>query len=212
MNITLYFPYVSGRILYFNFYLQINFYNKFNVNSILLYLNLTKQIIIWFSSFSSNRGVCAVVAIVYSHWVMSDSFVTSWTIAHQAPLIMGFPRQEYWSGLPPPSLEDLPNPSIELQHCQVRSLLLSHMGSPSSGTLLLLSHFSRVRLCATPKTAAHQAPPSLGFSKQEHWSGLPFPSPIIVVYIHQIYFLSLFCFKEHFHYQFYKLKKKKKPK
>ena len=44
--------------------------------------------------------------------------------------------------------------------------------------LLLLSRFSRVRLCATPKTAAHQAPPSLGFSRQEHWSGLPFPSPM----------------------------------
>ena len=44
--------------------------------------------------------------------------------------------------------------------------------------MLLLSHFSRVRLCATPQTAAHQAPRSLGFSRQEHWSGLPFPSPI----------------------------------
>ena len=42
--------------------------------------------------------------------------------------------------------------------------------------LLLLSHFSRVRLCETPQTAAHQVPPSLGFSRQEHWSGLPFPS------------------------------------
>ena len=42
--------------------------------------------------------------------------------------------------------------------------------------LLLLSRFSRVRLCATPQTAAHEAPPSLGFSRQEHWSGLPFPS------------------------------------
>ena len=42
--------------------------------------------------------------------------------------------------------------------------------------LLLLSHFSSVRLCATPETAAHQAPSSLGFSRQEHWSGLPFPS------------------------------------
>ena len=40
--------------------------------------------------------------------------------------------------------------------------------------LLLLSCFSRVRLCATPKTAAHQAPPSLGFSRQEHWSGCHF--------------------------------------
>ena len=43
---------------------------------------------------------------------------------------------------------------------------------------LLLSHFSRVQLCVTPETAAHQVPPSLGFSRQEHWSGLPFPSPM----------------------------------
>ena len=43
---------------------------------------------------------------------------------------------------------------------------------------MLLSRFSRVQLCATPETAAHQAPPSLGFSRQEHWSGLPFPSPM----------------------------------
>ena len=42
----------------------------------------------------------------------------------------------------------------------------------------MLSHFSCVRLCATPETAAHQAPLSLGFSRQEHWSGLPFPSPM----------------------------------
>ena len=44
--------------------------------------------------------------------------------------------------------------------------------------LLLLSSVSRVRLCATPQTAAHQAPLSLGFSREEHWSGLPFPSPM----------------------------------
>ena len=44
--------------------------------------------------------------------------------------------------------------------------------------LLLLSRFSRVRLCTTPQRAAHQAPPSLGLSRQEHWSGLPFPSPM----------------------------------
>ena len=44
--------------------------------------------------------------------------------------------------------------------------------------LLLLSRFSCVRLCVTPEMAAHQAPPSLGFSRQEHWSGLPFPSPM----------------------------------
>ena len=50
-------------------------------------------------------------------------------------------------------------------------------------SLLLLSRFSHVWLCnsrdsAIPETAAHQALPSLGFSRQEHWSGLPFPSPI----------------------------------
>ena len=44
--------------------------------------------------------------------------------------------------------------------------------------LLLLSRFSCVRLCVTPEMAAHQAPPSLGFTRQEHWSGLPFPSPM----------------------------------
>ena len=45
-------------------------------------------------------------------------------------------------------------------------------------TLLLLLLLSPVRLCATPETAAHQAPPFLGFSRQEHWSGLPFPFPM----------------------------------
>ena len=45
--------------------------------------------------------------------VLSDSFETPWTVAPQAPLSMGFPRQEYWSGLPFPPPEDLPNPRIE---------------------------------------------------------------------------------------------------
>ena len=39
--------------------------------------------------------------------------VTLWTVAHQAPLSTGFPRQEYWSGLPFPSLGDLPDPGTE---------------------------------------------------------------------------------------------------
>ena len=43
--------------------------------------------------------------------------------------------------------------------------------------LLLLSHFSRVRLLVTPWTAAYQAPPSMGFSRQEYWSGVQLPSP-----------------------------------
>ena len=44
------------------------------------------------------------------------------------------------------------------------------------GAAAAAKSLSRVRLCATPETAAHQAPLSLGFSRQEHWSGLPFPS------------------------------------
>ena len=49
-----------------------------------------------------------------SRSVVSDSFLTPWTVACQAPLSMGFPRQEYWSGLPFPTPGDLPNPEIKL--------------------------------------------------------------------------------------------------
>ena len=52
------------------------------------------------------------------------------------------------------------------------------LGWDLSLLLLLLRRFSRVQLCETPWTAAHQASPSLGFSRQEHWSGLPLPSPM----------------------------------
>ena len=61
-------------------------------------------------------------------------FVTSWTAAQEAPLSMGFPRQEYWSGLPFLPPEDLPNPVIEPAYSvspesQTDSLPLSHWGS-----------------------------------------------------------------------------------
>ena len=56
---------------------------------------------------------------------------------------------------------------------------LAFQGFPFMTLLLLLvSHVSRVQLCSTPYKAAHQAPPSLGFSRQEYWSGFPFPSPM----------------------------------
>ena len=64
--------------------------------------------------------------------------------------------------------------SHEIKRC----LLLGRKAVTNLLLLLLLSRFSCVRLCETPWTAAHQAPPSLGFSRQEHWSGLPFPSPM----------------------------------
>ena len=47
--------------------------------------------------------------------------------------------------------------------------------------MLLLRRFSPVQLCATPWTGAYQAPPSMGFSRQEYWSGLPLPSDYIML-------------------------------
>ena len=125
---------------------------------------------------------------VLSHFSCVHLFATLWTVAFQAPLSMGFSRQEYWSGLlcPPPG--DLPDPGIEPM--SLMSPALAGRFFTTSATwkpylyyiisimLLLLSRFSCVRLCATPETATHQAPPSLGFCRQEHWSGLPFPSPM----------------------------------
>ena len=67
-----------------------------------------------------------------------------------------------------------------LQHTRLPCLhyLLELLKVMSSDLmLLLLSHFSCVQLCATLWTVARQAPVSKGLSKQEYWSGLPFPSP-----------------------------------
>ena len=72
--------------------------------------------------------------------------------AHQAPLSLGFSRQEHWSGLP------FPSPVHERKS---ESEVVNH-----------------IRLLATPWTAADQAPPSKGISRQEYWNGLPLPSPM----------------------------------
>ena len=70
-------------------------------------------------------------------------FMAPWTIVHQAPLSMEFSRQEYWSGLPFPISEDLPDPEIEPSisciSCIGRQILYHahHVGSPS---LLWLNH------------------------------------------------------------------------
>ena len=64
---------------------------------------------------------------MFSHYGVSSSFVTPWTIARQSPLSLGFSRQEYWSGLPFASPGDLPDPRIEPMSAD--SLPLSHLGS-----------------------------------------------------------------------------------
>ena len=90
-------------------------------------------------------------------------------MAHQAPLSMGFSKQEHWSGLPFPS--------------PVRKYEVNEVSE--------LKSLSGVRLFATPWTVAYQAPLSMGFSRQEYWSGLPFPSlKEAVVHIHNGILLS----------------------
>ena len=152
-------------------------------------------------------------------------------LPRQAPLSMGFSRQEYWSGLWCPLLGDLPNPGIEpaslsslawaggffttsttwealsgiaaaaaaksLQLCptlcdpidgspqgsafpgilQARTLEWVAISFSNAGKWKVkVKLLSRVRPSATPWTTAFQVPPSMGFSRQEYWSGLPLPS------------------------------------
>ena len=115
--------------------------------------------------------------------------VTPWTVAYYAPPSMRFSKQEYWSGLPFPSPEDLPDPGSKYTYKDnlitkklYQLTLFARDFSPVHGLhlwgyafillsfivsmlLLLLSHSSHVRLCATLRTAACQAPLSMGFSK-----------------------------------------------
>ena len=72
---------------------------------------------------------------VLSHFSCVQLFATVWTVTCQAPLSMGFPRQEYWSGLPCRPPGDLPNPVTEhlspaIPALQADSLPQSHWGSP----------------------------------------------------------------------------------
>ena len=69
--------------------------------------------------------------MLFSHQVQLFRNSTPWTVAHPARLSMGFPRQEYWSGLPFPAPRDLPNPGMESMSPALRvdSLPLRHQGS-----------------------------------------------------------------------------------
>ena len=79
-------------------------------------------------------------------------FATLWTVACEAPLSMGFPRQEYWSGLPLPSLGSLPDTGIKPPLGLTGLISLQSKGLLKILLLLLqlLSRFSGVQLCVTP--------------------------------------------------------------
>ena len=103
-----------------------------------------------------------------AYWVPTDLGSSFFSVLSFCLFIlsMGFSRQGYWFPFPS-SVDHLLS---ELSTMTCLSWVTLHAAA--------VSCFSRVRLCATPETAAHQAPPSLGLSRQEHWSGLPFPSPM----------------------------------
>ena len=114
-----------------------------------------------------------------SHFSHVWLFLTPWTVICQAPLSMVFSRQEYWSGLP--SSRGSSYPGIE-----PRSLLCPALAGrffTTNATWKAQSYYvcvkllCRVQLFATLWTVTQQAPLSTGFSRQEYWSGLPFPSP-----------------------------------
>ena len=72
---------------------------------------------------------------------MSDSFRTLWTVAHQAPLSMGFPRQEYWSGLPFLSPGDLPHPEIKPQSSALQTVFFTDQATREAQHLCLKAHY-----------------------------------------------------------------------
>ena len=86
--------------------------------------------------------MCVYVFIQLSCSVMSDSFATTWTIAHQAPLSMKFSRQEYRSGFPFPSPGDLTDPGIEpwSPSLQADSLPSEPLGKPVLGKWLCFAY------------------------------------------------------------------------
>ena len=97
-----------------------------------------------FSMFTRLYSHCACVLSHFSHVRL---FVTLWTVACQAPLSMGFSRQEYWSVLPFPTPRNLSNPEIEPVSVVSPALVGGFFttGNPILMLmLLLLSHFSRV--------------------------------------------------------------------
>ena len=125
------------------------------------------QILLVLSYVLGGVCVCVCVISVVSNISVSVCyslsrvrfFVTPWTVAHQAPLSMGFPRQEYWNELSFLSPGDLPDTGVKpgSPALQVDSLPSEPPGKPPVVSnmlllllLLLLSHFSSVRLCVTP--------------------------------------------------------------
>ena len=89
---------------------------------------------------------------------------------------MGFPRQEYWSGLPFPPPRDLPDPGIKPTSPALAGEFFT-TELPAAAAAAAASLQSCPTLC-DPIDGSPPGSALSGFSRQEHWSGLPFPSPM----------------------------------
>ena len=89
---------------------------------------------VWYLDQKKKKNVITrrKYLLLFSHFIISDSFVTPWTVARQALLSIGFPRQEYWSVLPflLQGIFLTQGSSLHLLHCQGVSLPLSHQRRP----------------------------------------------------------------------------------
>ena len=106
---------------------------------------------------------------ILAGWFRKETVLTPWGFSRMLFVSLDFPA-------PVRSLAFVKPRAGSIYYGKI--ILDTETEGKESMLLLLLSRFSRVRLCATPEMAAHQAPLSLGFSRQKHWSGLPFPSPM----------------------------------
>ena len=102
-------------------------------------------------------------------------FATPWTVAHQAPLSMGFSRQEYWSRLAHPTPGDLPNPRIKLASPESPALAGGFFTTVQPGQVKVKLIQSCLILFVTTWTVAHQVPVSMGILQARilEWDAMP---------------------------------------
>ena len=136
-------------------------------------------------SSTDQQGVLLLLLLLLSRFSCVQLCATPETAAHQAPRSLGFSRQERWTGLP------FPSPMHESEKWKWKVKVKS---------------LSCVQLFATPWIVAYQAPPSMGFPRQEHWSGVPLPSPNSYYITQQFHSLVMYARKlkiMHPHKNFY---------